>query len=222
MLVSISRWNKQFAGIRAEEQTAHPQAYSREELAGYVKEYRSKSSLFGLPLVHFRTGQRAGERHLPAVGWIALGDRAYGILFAGGGIALGGIAVGGASAGIISIGGACLGGLAFGGLAVGGIAVGGVALGVLAVGGLAAGAVAAQGGLAVARQFALGGEAIALHANDAAARAFFANWNWLDLTRPEFRKAAKLVSWLPLLFIFVGFKKMRDAQKSRGSNLHLQ
>jgi hypothetical protein len=37
---------------------------------------------------------RPGEKIQPAIGWIACGERAYGILYASGGIAVGGIASG--------------------------------------------------------------------------------------------------------------------------------
>ena len=212
LLISIRRSNKEFEQIRDEEQKSHPEAFSKSELAGSVREYRTKTKFLGLPLIHCRSGKVNGQPHQPAVGWIAIGDKAYGILFAGGGIAVGGIAMGGASLGVVSLGGACLGFVAFGGLAIGGLAIGGVALGMLAMGGLAAGIFAAQGGLALAQQFALGGEAIALHANDGAARQFFSHLKWLDMTRPETRNAITLIAWLPLLLVFVRARKTRKEQ----------
>lgn len=50
----------------------------------------------------------------------------------------------------------------------------GVARGWIAVGGVAAGGIA-LGGLAVARDYALGGAAIAAHANDELARQYFSD-----------------------------------------------
>jgi hypothetical protein len=79
---------------------------------------------------------------------------------------VGGVAVGG-----VSIGGLGLGLLAVGGMAVGVFALGGLAVGIAAVGGAAFAWWAASGGLAVARELAVGGAASALHANDAAAQA---------------------------------------------------
>jgi len=186
---------------------------SKAETTAVVKEYRSKASLLGLPLMHCR----AGQPHQPAVGWIAIGDRAYGILFAGGGIAVGGIAMGGMSLGVLAMGGACLGVLAFGGLAVGGLSLGGVAVGMVAVGGLALGLVAAQGGLAIAQGFALGGQAFAMQANSPAAREFFAKFKWLDMTRPEIRNTVMVIGWLPLLLIFLRARKTRE-QPEAGSS----
>jgi hypothetical protein len=123
--------------------------------------YRSSASFLGLPLVHVATGSLDGQRYRRGVarGWIAVGDVAFGVLFAAGGVSVGGIAVGGAA----------LGGLTIGGLAVGLFAIGGGALGLLAVGGAAFAWHAALGGLAVARNFAIGGAAFAEHANDPAA-----------------------------------------------------
>ncbi len=89
-----------------------------------------------------------------AKGWIAIGDRAYGILFAAGGVAVGCISMGGAAIGVIAIGGAAVGLLAFGGFALGDLAIGGGAIGILAAGGVATAWIGAEGGLAVARQFA--------------------------------------------------------------------
>ncbi len=108
-------------------------------------EYISKTKIFGLPLVHIAAGELeapGARRTKTARGWIALGEKPVGILFAAGG------------------------------LARGGIAVGGIAVGYAAFGGMALAWHAAAGGMAVARDFALGGMAIAEHANDAAARDY--------------------------------------------------
>lgn len=130
-------------------------------------EYRSRAELLGLPLFHFCLATPTGDglRRKHAVGWIAIGDTALGVLFALGGGAVGGIAIGGASVGVISLGGLAIGGLAFGGCALGYWALGGAAIALQA----------ALGGLAVAKEFALGGAAHALHANDEAAKAFFSH-----------------------------------------------
>lgn len=104
-------------------------------------------------------GRRAYRRGI-ARGWIAIGDVALGPL----------VAVGGLSIGVVSVGGFALGGLVLGGAAVGALAVGGLAIGIMAVGGAAFGLVGALGGLAVARDVAIGGGAFAQHANDAVAR----------------------------------------------------
>jgi hypothetical protein len=114
---------------------------------------------------------------------------------------------------VLSMGGAALGIFAVGGLAIGGLSLGGGALGVVAIGGLAAGYIAAEGGLAIAQQFALGGDAFALHANDAAARQFFQQYKWLDMTRPEIRNLFTTICWLPMLLVFWRVRQMRRARK---------
>ncbi len=82
------------------------------------KRWTSRWRLLGLPLVDIqfsdigRTSSPSTRRH--AMGWIAFGDQATGILLAIGGLAQGGIAIGG-----LAIGAVALGGLSMGGLAVG-------------------------------------------------------------------------------------------------------
>ena len=100
-----------------------------KRLFGY--EYRSKTSLFGLPLVHIASGfDPLSSRRRVARGIIAIGDQAVGFV-AIGGLALGFIALGGGAIGILALGGGAVGLLfAFGGAAVGGIALGGGAYGV--------------------------------------------------------------------------------------------
>ncbi len=147
-----------------------------QELQGAEKpqpiHYQSKAKLFGWPLVCVRLKGPAGPGGptIPAKGWIAIGDRAYGIVLAIGGIAVGGISVGGLSCGLISVAGVSLGVVSMGGLAIGGWALGGLAIGIMAYGGAAIAWHAALGGLAVAHGFAEGGLAVAREANTEAAR----------------------------------------------------
>lgn len=137
-------------------------------------EYRSPWTLLGWPLIHIHFGGAAGQR-LPAKGWIACGNVAYGILFASGGIAVGAVSMGGIAVGGVAIGGCTLGLLTFGGMAFGIFATGGLAVGYMACGGAAIAWLAACGGAAVAHNFALGGATLAQHANDPAARTFARN-----------------------------------------------
>ncbi len=110
----------------------------------YHYEYKSRRTLFGLPLVHIHFGS---GRVCRAKGIIAIGNIATGLL-----------AVGGLAAGLLSFGGLTVGLLALGGLAIGGVAWGGVAIGLAAaIGGLAIGGYFALGGLAVSKCYALGG-----------------------------------------------------------------
>lgn len=104
-------------------------------------EYRSRTELFGLPLLHVAAGWDpvTGRRRI-AKGIIAVGDIAIGAL-AVGGVALGGVAVGGLGVGLAALGGAAIGVLlGLGGFAAGYVAMGGLAIGVYAMGGLALGA----------------------------------------------------------------------------------
>jgi RNA polymerase sigma factor (sigma-70 family) len=130
-------------------------------------EYRSRQKLLGLPLIHVSLGMRPEGRRLPAKGWIAIGEIAYGAFL--------GLGSQFAVAPISLAGGAAVGGLALGGgAAAGALAVGGgLAAGVFAVGGCAVGWMAALGGLAVARHVALGGAALAARTNDLSAFGAF-------------------------------------------------
>jgi hypothetical protein len=119
-----------------------------------------------------------------AVGWIAIGDKAYGILFASGSFAVGGIAAGAVGIGLVSFGGLAIGALALGGGAVGWWALGGAAIGWLSFGGMAVAWKAAMGGVAVAHEFALGGLAIGEQVNNELAKTFVAEstfFSWSDL-----------------------------------------
>ena len=107
-------------------------------------EYKSKRTLFGLPLVHIHLGWGLCR----AKGILAIGNLATGLL-----------SLGALSAGLFSLGGLSLGLLAIGGLALGGVALGGAAIGLLAIGGLAVGGVS-LGGLSIG-VYAVGGAALA-------------------------------------------------------------
>ncbi|WP_442890164.1 sigma-70 family RNA polymerase sigma factor [Congregicoccus parvus] len=200
--------------IRIEERRSHPEAFVGEEqtVFGRFREYRSRAHFLGLPLVHVRLGNPPDAKRTAACGWIAIGDEAYGVLVAIGGIAVGGISVGGISAGLLSIGGASLGAFAVGGLAIGGWAVGGAALGVVATGGIALAWTAAEGGYAAAREFALGAHASAAEANTAAASDYFAARPWMDV-RSTLGKLVLSLIWLPSVFVLVRYLRMRDGRK---------
>ena len=119
-------------------------------------EYRSKRTLFGLPLVHINMG--FGFR--VARGIIAVGNISIGVLSVGG-LALGLVSFGGLALGLLLVlAGVGVGAVAFGGLAVGVLATGGLAFGWFAWGGVASG-VYSVGGLAFASKIAVGGVASA-------------------------------------------------------------
>jgi RNA polymerase sigma factor (sigma-70 family) len=175
----------------------------RAGLAGRYRgrSYTSRWRLLGIPLVDIQFadpiplgGEQGRGSSGSAWGWVALGDRAAGVLLAAGGRAVGLVALGGIAIGLVSVGGLALGGFAVGGGAVGYLALGGVGLGWDALGGLAIGwhsaaggaAVAyhcAMGGAAIARDFAVGGAALAESSNTEQARAVVAAGSyqsWLD------------------------------------------
>lgn len=117
-------------------------------------EYKSKRTLFGLPLVHVNTSYRGLTR---AKGILAVGNVATGVV-AVGGFSVGLVSVGGLSLGLLSLAGFALGAVAVGAITVGLAAVGGISYGLLAMGGVALGQYAG-GGVAVGRFMAVGGSA---------------------------------------------------------------
>lgn len=132
---------------------------------GYVPweyEYKSRRTLWGLPLVHIHVSHRGftWARGIIAVGNVATGLIACGGLSAGalslGGFSLGLLALGGIAAGALAIGGLVFGLAALGGVAFGLLSIGGVAVGQYAAGGAVLGSVMAVGGAASAGQVAIG------------------------------------------------------------------
>ena len=111
-------------------------------------EYKSKRTLWGLPLVHIHIG----FGFCKAKGIIAIGNIACGLISVGG-LALGLLSIGGFALGLLVLAGAAAGGFAVGGLALGAFAVGGLAVGFIAVGGAAIG-VYSLGGAAIAANIA--------------------------------------------------------------------
>jgi hypothetical protein len=216
IVVAALRQNQQMREIRREEKELHPEVFAND-VEPKVTEYRSRRTLLGLPLIHICNGAPMGEKSRPAIGWIALGGRAYGILFAAGGFAVGGISMGGVSIGVLSMGGASIGLLALGGFAFGGIAIGGAAVGLLAMGGAAAAWFGAQGGIAVAHDVAIGGLALAEHMNDAAAKQFFDRFSWMDMTRPGRRNLLMLICWTPVLLSALIWSIMAKRKKQKQS-----
>jgi RNA polymerase sigma factor (sigma-70 family) len=116
--------------LRARERIFQPEAFTREvdQKHSKLREYKSALSLFGIPLMHFQFG--TPERGEPAaIGWIAGGGKAYGIIFAWGLIAVAPISVGAISVGIFSIGAIGIGLISLGAVAIGGLAFGSSAIG---------------------------------------------------------------------------------------------
>ncbi len=162
-------------------------------------EYKSKSSLMGLPLIHVNLGAMEDGRPRVGVarGWIAIGTVAHGVIAGVGGAATGCVAAGGVAFGAVALGGLAIAALAIGGVALGWWAVGGLAAGWYAIGGLALGWKAALGGAAFANDFSLGGAASAVHANDQAAKEFFASTPFFS----EGRNAMRHSQWVLILLL---------------------
>ncbi|MEO6992976.1 MAG: RNA polymerase sigma factor [Lacunisphaera sp.] len=164
--------------IRSEERQAHPEFFldERDKAGSSVGRYRSRLTLLGVPLVHIQFATPdAGEP--PVVGWIAGGDRAYGLLAAWGGFAVAPFSLGSVAIGLVAIGNFSLGVISLGTIALGGLAIGCASIGWKAFAWLSAlGWYSAQGGgFSIARTAAEGPVAIAAHTNDAAARALLSN-----------------------------------------------
>jgi tRNA A-37 threonylcarbamoyl transferase component Bud32 len=142
-------------------------------------EYRSKATLWGLPLLHVTSGldPQTGRPRV-AKGIIAIGDRAKGVV-AFGGLAVGGFAFGGLAIGVFAFGGGAFGLISFGGLAIALLAaLGGGAIAPIALGGGAIGILA------------FGGGTVGLHVFDAAtqdpvAARFFLPWALALMSKKE-------------------------------------
>jgi len=162
-------------------------------------------------------GRAYGEKLRPAVGWIAVGDMAIGVLFSVGGIAFGGFALGGLSVGLLAIGGVSLGAIGLGGLAMGlWGATGGLAIAYLAHGGCALGWHAAEGGIAVARDFALGDSAWAAHANDALARDAIPSMRFFQCANFLLRHPFLFsIAWFPFLPVIWQAQRARKVLRKK-------
>ncbi len=136
-------------------QAERPRAGEPPVFSFRAYEYKSRRTLFGLPLVHINIGIGSSAKGILAVGFKARGVLSFGIFSAGG------ISFGVLSAGLVSAGAASLGILALGALSLGiFLALGAVAVGFLAYGAVAVGFFSA-GALAVARYVAVGDYAFA-------------------------------------------------------------
>lgn len=159
--------------LRSAERRRHPEYFRdpRDQIGSSAGEYRSRFTLFGVPLFHMRFST-PDEGARPVFGWFAGGDRAYGLLVAWGGFAVAPVSLGAVSVGFFAIGSLSVGVLSLGTAAVGLVGFGCMATGVKAFAWLSAlgWSSAAGGGFAIARIAAIGPVAIAQHANDDVAR----------------------------------------------------
>lgn len=166
LLVSVLRGVPK---LRAQERKLHPSAFlaSTDQPVSSCREYKSCYSLFGAPIIHFKLGM-AEEGDKPAYGWIAGGDRAYGLLFAWGGFAVAPVSVGIVSVGLIGVGAIGLGVVGIGTVAFGVIAFGASAIAYKAYGSMSSigWESAWSGGFAIAQEAAIGSVAFAKHVNN--------------------------------------------------------
>lgn len=166
--------------LRSAERRAHPELFraARDQVGSTAGEYRSRWQLFGVPLVHARFAS-PDEGQPPVFGWLAGGDRAYGLLFAWGGYAVAPVSVGAFAVGFLAVGSLSVGVISLGTVGVGMMAMGCVSVGVRAFAWLSAlGWTSAQGGgFSIARIAAEGPVALAQHANDPVAHRLLTDPN---------------------------------------------
>jgi RNA polymerase sigma factor (sigma-70 family) len=137
-------------------------------------EYRSRWTLFGLPLIHVRLGDRFDIVRGPVKAWIAIGScYSVGVLFASGGLAIAPVSFGGIAIGLVPLGAMSVGMISIGAICVGVWVYGGLAFGWQICCGIGAARNAAMGGIVFARDFALGGITHAAQANNDIAQKFF-------------------------------------------------
>ena len=179
--------------------------------AGPAWEYRSKFILFGLPFIHVRARRGLMTPVVPVKAWIASGDFAVGLLFASGNLAIAPVSIGASAIGLVSFGGCAIGLISLGGFALGLWSFGVLALGWQVYGACAIAWHAADGGLAIAHNFAVGGFTSALQANSDAARAFFAQTPFFH--RP--RRFLLTLAWLNLFWVIPMFVRWRIVAGAR-------
>ena len=188
--------------LRSSERLAHPELFrdARDQVGSAAGEYRSRLTLFGVPLVHFRYSS-PDDGEPPVFGWIAGGDRAYGLLFAWGGYAVAPVSIGAFSVGVITIGSCSFGVFSLGTVALGWVAMGCTSVGVKAFGWLSALGwdTAQSGGFGVAGRAAEASVAFAPHANDATARAILANPSG-EQNQMVFLSIVTVIALLPVVY----------------------
>jgi RNA polymerase sigma factor (sigma-70 family) len=175
--LSMFKVMRRMRELRSSERVSHPELFRepRDQVGSSAGEYKSRLKFLGVPLVHIRFSS-PDEGDPPVYGWLAGGDRAFGLLFAWGGYAFAPVSVGAVSVGIFAVGSVSVGVVSLGTAGVGFLALGCMAVGVKAYAWLSAlGWQTAQGsGFAIARTAAEGPIAFAQHANDPVAHQVLA------------------------------------------------
>ncbi len=211
-MVMAVRLLKSMRALRSAERRRRPDLFlSQGDQPGSKKrEYISRLSLFGLPLVHAKFAMPE-EGDKPAIAWLAFGERAYGLLFAWGGFAVAPISVG-----IISVGILTVGVVGFGLVAMGTVGIGLLAIGASAVGYKAFGSLSALGwesafspSFSIAKEAAIGAIAFAKEINNELA-ASIANLSTVNQTYVLFLGALSLLVIVPVVwYAHVVRKKVR-------------
>ena len=166
-------------------------------LAEPAWEYRSEFVLLGLPFIHVRIRGGLTVPVVPVKAWIASGDYAVGLLFASGNLAIAPVCIGASAIGLLSFGGCAVGLVSLGGLSLGVWSFGALAFGWQVFGACAIAWNAANGAIAVAHNFAFGGIAHALQANNEVAASYFQQT--LFFRHP--RLLLRYLLWLNLLWV---------------------
>ena len=119
-LILVSKMFRAMRRLRLQERLFNPQAFSSHNDSQDAKrrEYKSALTLLGVPLFHFHFDMHHAPDK-PAFAWIAGGNRAHGLLFAWGGVAIAPISVGIVTVGVISVGAVSFGLFSLGTVAVG-------------------------------------------------------------------------------------------------------
>jgi len=167
--VMTARLLKSMRALRSAERLRRPDLFTSpdDHPQSSKREYVSRLRFLGLPLVHAKFAMpEEGEK--PAFAWVAVGDRAYGLLFAWGGFAVAPISVGIISCGIVTVGA-----VGFGLIAMGTVGIGLLAMGASAIGYKAYGSLSAMGwesafspGFSIAKEAAIGPIAYAEQVNN--------------------------------------------------------
>ena len=123
------------------------------DLKKFYFEYKSKTMIGSLPLVHVNIGFGRVAKGFFSFGLVSAGVVSAGILSVGvisfGLICLGLLCFASIAGGLVALGGVAIGGIALGGLAIGVFAMGGCAIGAFACGGFAYGSYIAIGDVAI-------------------------------------------------------------------------
>jgi RNA polymerase sigma factor (sigma-70 family) len=155
--------------LRAQERLFHPESFLDESgrVNSKQREYKSRLTLAGIPLFHFRFGMPE-KNDKPVIGWIAGGDIAYGLVFAWGGFAVAPISVGIVSIGALSIGAVGIGLVGLGTVGIGLIGFGASAFAFKGYASFSAAGweSAFSNGFSIAKEAAVGPNAFATYVNN--------------------------------------------------------